>query len=119
MRYYRENVAKTVQLLGHLLNHNCRALLFSSSASVYADPAGDGITEDARLGASSPYARTKLMVENILADVVATGILPAVSLRYFNPIAPTPSCAPVRPRGSAAPRWAACSKPAVPARLFG
>ncbi len=88
--YYRENVAKTLALVEHLLRHRCHRLVFSSSASVYADRAGGGVREEDPTRGSSPYARTKLMVEQILSDIATATDLRVVALRYFNPIGADP-----------------------------
>ncbi|MGH3735597.1 MAG: UDP-glucose 4-epimerase GalE [Micromonosporaceae bacterium] len=91
LRYYDNNVAKTTALLGHLLRHDCRRLVFSSSASIYQpDPSDFAVDETSPVLPASPYARTKAMVESVLADVAATGEFGAVSLRYFNPIGADP-----------------------------
>lgn len=84
--YYAHNVGKTVRLLDALLAHGCHRFVFSSSASVYGRAAAQLITEDAALQPESPYARTKVIVEQILSDACRTTPLTAVSLRYFNPI---------------------------------
>ena len=90
IRYYRENVAKTVELAEHLLRNGCERLLFSSSASVYGS-AGEGqVDESSPLAPSSPYARTKAMMEQVLADISAASPMRVVSLRYFNPIGADP-----------------------------
>lgn len=98
-RYYRNNVAKTIDLIDALARHGCRRLLFSSSASIYATPsvAGTGtgtsdfgVDEAAPVAPASPYAHTKAMVEQVLADAAAAGLLRAVALRYFNPIGADP-----------------------------
>ena len=88
--YYQENVGKTLRLLDHLRRNGSSRLVFSSSASVYADADGRGIPEEAPLGGVSPYARTKLMVEQILTDIGALGEIETLSLRYFNPIGADP-----------------------------
>jgi UDP-glucose 4-epimerase len=87
VRYYRENVAKTVELLDHLARHACRRFLFSSSASIYQPGADFTVDEDSALAPGSPYARTKAVVDGLLADTVhgSTGMR-AISLRYFNPV---------------------------------
>ena len=86
LRYYTENVAKTIALVGHLTRNGCRRLLFSSSASIY-QPATDGfVDEHSPIAPTSPYAKTKAMIEEILADTAATGAIGNISLRYFNPI---------------------------------
>lgn len=91
LRYYRNNVAKTVDLLDSLIAHGCRRVLFSSSASIYGRTPDFGVEESSPLEPSSPYARTKAMMEQVLADTAATGRLAAVALRYFNPIGADPS----------------------------
>lgn len=87
--YYDANVGKTVTLLGRLRTAGVTRVVFSSSAAVY-DGDGGGVTEDAPVAPSSPYAMTKAMVERILADAAAAGELRAISLRYFNPIGADP-----------------------------
>jgi UDP-glucose 4-epimerase len=88
--YYQQNVARTLTLIESLLRNDCSRFVFSSSASIYADGDGSGLAESAALRPSSPYARTKLMVEQALADIAATGALTTVALRYFNPIGADP-----------------------------
>jgi UDP-glucose 4-epimerase len=71
--------------------HGVRRIVFSSSATVYAEP-GPNIAETARLGALNPYGRTKLFIERILDDVAASDPeFAAISLRYFNPVGAHPS----------------------------
>ena len=91
LRYYRENVGKTVELLGHLERNGCRRFLFSSSAAIYAAGADLTVDEDSPLDPGSPYAATKAVVDGLLADAVGGGSgLRAVSLRYFNPVGADP-----------------------------
>jgi UDP-glucose 4-epimerase len=90
MRYYSNNVAKTIAFVAHLHRNGCRRLVFSSSAAVYAPGAGSSVGEDSPVAPSSPYARTKAMVEQVLADAAAAGVIDAVALRYFNPIGADP-----------------------------
>ncbi len=90
--YYQNNVQGTLELLKAMSNHDCRKLVFSSSATVYGDPATVPITENFPLSATNPYGRSKLMVENILRDVAVSNNDWQISiLRYFNPIAAHPS----------------------------
>jgi UDP-glucose 4-epimerase len=91
LRYYEHNVGGTVQLLLAMERHGVRDIVFSSSCTVYGDVADPPITEDTPLGATSPYGRTKLFIEEILRDVAATGGWRAVLLRYFNPVGAHPS----------------------------
>lgn len=88
--YYRSNVAGLVSLLEGLDRHGCRRFLFSSSASIYAPGADFTVDESSPLAPTSPYARTKQVCEQILADVAAATPLRSVSLRYFNPIGADP-----------------------------
>ncbi|MCP2327385.1 UDP-glucose 4-epimerase [Hamadaea flava] len=90
LRYYRENVAKTVQLVDHLLRNDCRRLVFSSSAACYGAASGEAVDEWSPTAPNSPYAQTKAMAESILSDLAAAGALSAISLRYFNPIGADP-----------------------------
>lgn len=89
-RYYQWNVAKSLELLQHLIRNGCRRLLFSSSAAIY-EPAPDGsVDESSPMGPASPYARTKVVCEGMFADIAAAEPLNVVSLRYFNPIGADP-----------------------------
>jgi len=89
--YYRENVAKSLEMFDELEKLGKNRVLFSSSASVYAMPEdGFEVTEEARTGPGSPYARTKLMMEQVLVDLAAATSLRALILRYFNPIGADP-----------------------------
>ncbi|RKR90963.1 UDP-galactose 4-epimerase [Micromonospora pisi] len=90
LRYYRENVAKSVDFLDHLLRNGCERLLFSSSASIYRPGEDFSVDEDSVLEPTSPYARTKAMLEAILADTADASPLRALSLRYFNPVGADP-----------------------------
>jgi UDP-glucose 4-epimerase len=91
LRYYDNNVGGTVQLLDAMERHGVRDLVFSSSCTVYGEPETVPITEDTPLGASSPYGRTKLHIEEMLRDVAATGGWRIALLRYFNPVGAHPS----------------------------
>ncbi|MGN6250679.1 MAG: UDP-glucose 4-epimerase GalE [Marmoricola sp.] len=89
--YYRDNVAKSLELFDELVALGKDRVVFSSSASLYAVPAeGFEVTEDSPVAPPSPYARTKLMMETMLADLAAATSLRALSLRYFNPIGSDP-----------------------------
>src|SRR4051794_28979124 len=88
--YYRDNVAKSLELFDELDRLDKGRVLFSSSASLYATKESFEVTEDDPLAPGSPYARTKRMMEQVLEDMaVATG-LRAIILRYFNPIGSDP-----------------------------
>lgn len=90
LRYYRENVSKTVDFVDHLVRNNCRRIVFSSTAALYPPTADFVADEDTPIAPASPYARTKAMIETILADCAAAGDLSAITLRYFNPIGADP-----------------------------
>lgn len=90
--YYDHNVAGTVRLLEAMARHGVRDLVFSSSCTVYGEPEGVPITEDMRLGAQSPYGRTKLIIEEMLRDVATSEPGWRIALlRYFNPVGAHPS----------------------------
>ncbi len=85
--YYDNNVTGTLTLLRAMERADVRKLVFSSSATVYGDPATVPIQENFPTSATNPYGRSKLMIEEILKDLSASdsawGI---VLLRYFNPV---------------------------------
>jgi UDP-glucose 4-epimerase len=85
-RYYEWNVAKSLELLRHLLRNGCSRLLFSSSAAIYLPGPDLSVDENSPIGPASPYARTKATCEVMFADIAAAGDLKVLSLRYFNPI---------------------------------
>ena len=90
--YYENNVVGTLCLLGAMQAHGVRRIVFSSSATVYGDPERLPISESHRLQPANPYGRTKLMLEQILADQAqAEPQLLHATLRYFNPIGAHPS----------------------------
>jgi len=87
LEYYDNNVRGTLDLLSAMREAQVKTLIFSSSATVYGDPARVPIKEDAPRTATNPYGRTKLMIEEILADCYhAEPALNIARLRYFNPI---------------------------------
>ena len=90
LRYYRENVAKTVALLEHLQRNGCERLLFSSSASIYTPGEDFSVDESSALDPLSPYARTKMLMELVFKDTAEATPLRVLSLRYFNPIGADP-----------------------------
>ena len=90
LRYYRENVAKTVALLEHLQRNGCERLLFSSSASIYTPGPDLAVDEDSALDPLSPYARTKMLMELVFKDTAEATPLRVLSLRYFNPVGADP-----------------------------
>ncbi len=87
LHYYSNNLDSTLTLLDRMDAHNVRGLVFSSSATVYGEKATPPFTEDLPLSATNPYGWTKVMIEQILKDVVATTAGWSItSLRYFNPV---------------------------------
>ena len=93
LAYYGNNITGTLSLCEVMAANNCKDIVFSSSATVYGDPASVPIREDAPTpGATNPYGWTKLMMEQIFRDLQASD--PAwniIILRYFNPIGAHPS----------------------------
>ncbi len=84
--YYDNNLCGSVSLLRALHQQGVRKLVFSSSATVYGDPQSVPVSEDAPTGATNPYGRSKLMVEQVLADLAhADPEWRIATLRYFNP----------------------------------
>lgn len=83
-RYYDNNVSKTLRFADNLCRNGVKKLVFSSTAAVYGEPQKVPLTEDAALLPVNPYGRTKLMVEQALADFRHAYDLQFVALRYFN-----------------------------------
>jgi UDP-glucose 4-epimerase len=87
LEYYENNLHGSMVLFQTMQRHRVRQLVFSSSATVYGEPASLPICEDAPLHATNPYGRTKLMIEEMLEDLVrADPEWRVATLRYFNPI---------------------------------
>ena len=87
LAYYRNNITGTLTLLKVMAAHGVRTIVFSSSATVYGDPATVPIREDFPLSATNPYGQTKLMNEQILRDLHrADNRWRVALLRYFNPV---------------------------------
>ena len=87
LAYYSNNISGSLVLFEVMAAHNIKNLVFSSSATVYGDPASLPITEDFPLQATNPYGWCKVMLEQILRDMhQATASLNIASLRYFNPV---------------------------------
>jgi UDP-glucose 4-epimerase len=92
LAYYHNNVTGTLMLCDVMRAHGVTDLVFSSSATVYGDPDEVPIQEDALLGPTNPYGRTKWMIEKILRDLyVADSAWNVALLRYFNPVGAHPS----------------------------
>ena len=88
LEYYENNIAGTLVLCDVMRNHGVKNIIFSSSATVYGDPAFIPITEECPKGTcTNPYGWTKWMLEQILTDLhTADPEWNVVLLRYFNPI---------------------------------
>ena len=87
LRYYDCNVGGAVALCAAMAEAGVKNLIFSSSATVYGDPAAVPIREDFPTGATNPYGRSKLMIEDVLADVHKSDASWRIArLRYFNPV---------------------------------
>lgn len=91
--YYNNNISGTLTLTDVMRKHNCKNIIFSSSATVYGDPAIIPITEECPKGqCTNPYGWTKSMLEQILTDMQkADPEWNVILLRYFNPIGAHPS----------------------------
>ena len=91
--YYENNIGGTLVLVDVMRRHGCKNIIFSSSATVYGDPAQIPITEACPKGrCTNPYGQTKSMLEEILSDIQkADPAWNVVLLRYFNPIGAHPS----------------------------
>jgi UDP-glucose 4-epimerase len=87
LAYYANNLGGLLTVCAALQRHGVRRFVFSSSATVYGDPARLPITEDMPLTATNPYGQTKLMAEQMLRDLgVADPAWQTACLRYFNPV---------------------------------
>ena len=87
LKYYRNNVSGSISLFEVMQAHQVKTLVFSSSATVYGDPHTVPVTENFPLTATNPYGWSKLMMEQILRDmVVADNSWQVAILRYFNPV---------------------------------
>jgi len=89
LEYYDNNINGTIKLLEVMKEHNCKKIVFSSSATVYGDPKEVPVTEDAQtgIGITNPYGRSKYFIEEILKDLyISDNSWKIAILRYFNPI---------------------------------
>ena len=84
LKYYKNNIASTLGLLGGMLEHGVNKLIFSSSCASYGEPEHIPIVEEHPQRPINPYGRSKLMVEQILDDLDAANDFKSVCLRYFN-----------------------------------
>lgn len=88
LAYYDNNVTGTLRLLEVMQANGCKKIVFSSSATVYGDPATTPIREDFPTGATTnPYGRSKYFIEEILKDLyISDNSFKIAILRYFNPV---------------------------------
>jgi UDP-glucose 4-epimerase len=87
LAYYANNLNGLFTVCQAMERHRCKALVFSSSATVYGKPERLPIREDAALSSTNPYGATKLMGESVLRDLQAADPAWAIAtLRYFNPV---------------------------------
>ena len=84
--YYDVNVRGTMAVLKAMENHNCKRIVFSSSATVYGEPVYLPYDEKHPLNPTSVYGRTKMIAEHIISDWAEATKSTAVLLRYFNPV---------------------------------
>lgn len=85
--YYDNNIVGSLVLFKTMAKFGVKTLVFSSSATVYGDPATVPITEDFPLSATNPYGRSKLMIEEMLRDIAVPDPSWSIALlRYFNPV---------------------------------
>ncbi|KAL1191864.1 UDP-glucose 4-epimerase 5 [Cardamine amara subsp. amara] len=90
--YYNNNLVGTITLLEFMAQHDCKNLVFSSSATVYGSPKEVPCTEESPISALNPYGRTKLFIEEICRDVYGSDSeWKIILLRYFNPVGAHPS----------------------------
>lgn len=92
LRYYHNNITGSLILFKLMQKYHVKKMIFSSSATVYSTSDKVPYTEDTNLGATNPYGRTKLMIEEILRDYYASDKSNSIAiLRYFNPVGAHPS----------------------------
>jgi len=92
LEYYENNIGGTLALCGVMVEAGVKKIVFSSSATVYGDPASVPIREDFPTSATNPYGRSKLFIEEILKDLHASDTSWNIALlRYFNPVGAHPS----------------------------
>lgn len=86
LMYYHNNITSTLVLCNVMQKYNVKKMIFSSSATVYGAPKTSPITEEFPLSATNPYGQTKLMIEQMMRDIVQSDPDWSIALlRYFNP----------------------------------
>ncbi len=93
LSYYKNNLVGAFNIIKHAINYEVSNFIFSSSATVYSPDASMPVNEDSSTGTiQTPYGRSKKQIEEILTDIVTSGIkLNVAILRYFNPAGAHPS----------------------------
>ena len=91
LEYYDNNLGTTLSILRAMERHGVQTLVFSSSATVYGETTTVPMPEELPTSSTNPYGWTKVMQEQILRDVAATGSVQVALLRYFNPVGAHPS----------------------------
>lgn len=87
LEYFENNISGTILLCEAMRDHGVKKIIYSSSATVYGDPASVPIREDFPLSVTNPYGRTKLVTEQLLTDWSASDPeVRVILLRYFNPV---------------------------------
>ena len=87
LKYYKNNLASSMDLLESMDKHNINKLIFSSSATVYGDQNKNPLNENMKLKAVNPYGNTKILIEKLIEDYSKNNLkFKSISLRYFNPI---------------------------------
>lgn len=84
LKYYRNNMAATTELLDSMIRHKVKRFIFSSTAAVYGEPVEIPITESHPCNPTNPYGKSKIAVERMLKDCDSAHGLKYISLRYFN-----------------------------------
>lgn len=84
LKYYRNNMAATAELLDSMIRHKVKMFIFSSTAAVYGEPVEIPITESHPCNPTNPYGTSKIAVERMLKDCDSAHGLKYISLRYFN-----------------------------------
>jgi UDP-glucose 4-epimerase len=84
LKYYRNNMAATTELLDSMIRHNVKRFIFSSTAAVYGEPVETPIAESHPCNPTNPYGASKIAVERMLKDCDLAYGLKYISLRYFN-----------------------------------
>lgn len=92
MKYYNNNIVSMINIINMMIKYEVNNLVFSSSATVYGNPSKNPITESESIKPTSPYGKTKAMIESMLADFTNSNKkVNCISLRFFNPLGAYPT----------------------------